>query len=177
MPVRINPETKVLRYRMKQNKYFPNSTFPILIYKEAIQLPFFKKNAATVAKNILFKNNWKNSWVNGIYNFHHFHSLVHECIIVLSGKVSVIFGGPGGRRIKLNRNDVVIIPAGVAHKCIDASLNFSCLGAYPEGKDFDIKTGIVSEFEYAIKNIKRVPVPKLDPVFGTHGFIKRYWNK
>jgi uncharacterized protein YjlB len=39
------------------------------------------------------------------------------------------------------KGDVLLIPAGVAHKNVGASIDFKCVGAYPGGKEFDINLG------------------------------------
>jgi uncharacterized protein YjlB len=88
----------------------------------------------------------------------------------------VILGGPGGRRIKLEAGDVIILPAGVGHMSKTKSLNFFCVGAYPGGKDYDIKKGEKDELEKAVKNIKKLSIPQLDPVFGKEGFLKAHWK-
>jgi uncharacterized protein YjlB len=47
-------------------------------------------------------------------------------------------GRPRGKKVELTQGDVIILPAGVGHKCLHASNNFLCMGAYPQGKEYDI---------------------------------------
>ena len=141
---------------LKENKNFPNSPLPVLIYKKAINLPDQKNHAADIIQQTLLHNGWKNSWRNGIYNFHHFHSNTHECLVVASGKAKVFLGGPSGRSINLKAGDAVILPAGTAHKCIESSNDFLCVGAYPQDKDYDIKRGEASELKETKENIDTI---------------------
>jgi uncharacterized protein YjlB len=64
----------------------------------------------------------------------------------------------------------------VAHKNIGCSIDFKCIGAYPNGKDFDINLGKSGERPGTDKNIKKVPVPKKDPIYGKDGFLLQFWN-
>ena len=71
----------------------------------------------------------------------------------------------------------MIIPAGVAHKNLNGSADFLCVGAYPEGRDYDMNYGRPEERESAIQNIAAVEVPLTDPVFGTEGPLLDCWRK
>lgn len=176
MKERINTNPKILRFVLKQHEKFPNSKFPVLIYKTALALPHQKNRSSEIIRKILARNGWSNSWRNGIYDFHHYHSITHECMAISKGSATVLIGGPKGKKIKLSQGDVILIPAGVAHKCLRFSEGFQCVGAYPQGKDYDINTGTAGEYAKAISNIKKLPVPLKDPVFGRQGFLKIYWK-
>ncbi len=78
-------------------------------------------------------------------------------------------------KIRLQKGDVIIIPAGVAHKNIEPGKKFKCVGAYPKGFHFDMKTGEPSERPKADEHIAAVPVPETDPVFGKNGELRKYW--
>ncbi len=173
---RINTSPQVLHFVLNRNENFPNNTLPVLIYKNALNLPLQKDEAAETAQHIFTKNDWGNTWRNGIYDFHHYHSNTHECLAVVKGNVQVILGGPDGEKVDLKAGDVIIIPAGVGHKCVSGSEDFLCVGGYPQGKDYDICRGKVSKFEDVLKRIIEVPLPDTDPVFGKEGFIKTYWK-
>lgn len=175
MKERINTNPHILQIRLKRNKNFPNSRLPVLIYKEAFILPHQKKKAAEIIQKIFSRNGWRNSWTNGIYDFHHYHSITHECMGIISGSATVILGGPGGKRVKLSQGNLIILPAGVAHRCIKAGENFQCAGAYPQGKDYDINIGTSTELKKSLLNIGKLTIPAKDPVFGKQGFLKIYW--
>lgn len=173
---RANTNPHITSFVLKRNQYFPNSSLPVLIYRGAVQLPAQKNRAATIAQKLLLRNGWSNSWRNGIYDFHHYHSNTHECMVVCMGSANVIIGGPNGKRVSLQQGDVIILPAGVGHRCTVKSDDFMVVGAYPEGKDYDTNTGTAEEFPEAVKRIRQLPKPKHDPVFGDQGFLKAYWK-
>jgi uncharacterized protein YjlB len=176
MAERLNKTPHILHFVLKRNKNFPNSELPVLVYQKALNLPEQKGKAATIIQKIFARNDWTNSWRNSIYDFHHYHSVTHECMGIGEGSATIILGGPGGKRIKLSQGDIIIIPAGVAHKCLQFSPDFLCVGAYPQGKDFDIKTGTDIEYKQAKEIITKLANPQSDPVFGEEGFLKAYWN-
>ena len=170
-----NPHIKSLL--LSKNKFFPNSILPVLIYQGAIELPKQRQVAADLIQTIFVKNKWGNSWRNGIYDFHHYHSNTHECMGIAAGTAKVIVGGPGGRKITLKRGDVLILPAGTGHKCLGFSKDFLCVGAYPRGKEYDTNLGTEEEYKIAGKRISKLSIPSKDPVFGKEGFLKVYWKK
>jgi uncharacterized protein YjlB len=174
---RVNENPHLISFIRRKNKNFPNSTLPVTIYRSALNLPKQKNKASTIIQSVFLRNGWSNSWRNGIYNFHHYHSNVHECMGISMGKVKVIIGGPYGKAVELQQGDVIILPAGVGHKCIRASKDFLCVGAYPQGKDYDINYGTASELRKCMPNIKAVPLPLKDPVYGKQGFLKSIWKQ
>jgi uncharacterized protein YjlB len=161
---------------LKRNGFFPNNAhLPVLLYKQALQLPG-EKPEETV-QQIFEENNWGNTWVNGIYSYHHYHSNTHEVIGIISGQCSVILGGEHGTVYELTKGDVLIIPAGIAHKSIYTSDDFICVGGYPGGKDYDINYGRADEHPRVDINIKQVPIPETDPIQGREGILFEYWKE
>ena len=80
------------------------------------------------------RNGWGGAWRNGIYAHHHYHSTAHEVLGVASGSVRVRLGGDGGKTVVLRAGDVVVVPAGVAHKSEGTSPDLVVVGAYPQGR-------------------------------------------
>jgi len=72
------------QYFINDNGIFPNSIFPVLYYPNGLQLPLLF--SAMHVKNIFGKNDWTNNWRNGIYTYHHYHSITHEVMAVIRGK-------------------------------------------------------------------------------------------
>ena len=169
----INEQPQVIRHMLHDDGQFPNSNLFLLIYREAIKLP---GNDSSVFKKIFQRNNWKNSWLNGIYDYHHYHSNTHEVLGIYKGRANVQFGGSNGIAEDVSKGDVIIIPAGVAHKCNSASDDFKCIGAYPDGKDYDIKKGEPSDRPKADENIRKVKLPDTDPVYGLSGPLILNWE-
>ncbi len=168
----INETPEVERFIIEDDGQFPNSSLFILIYKNVFQ----NESSADAIKKTFENNNWKNSWVNGIYDYHHYHSNTHEVIAISSGNVKVLLGGAGGKENALSKGDVLIIPAGVAHKCITASEDFECVGAYPNGVSWDLKKGEDGERPEADENISAVALPDNDPVYGAEGPLALNWK-
>jgi uncharacterized protein YjlB len=164
----------------KDDGTFPNNpTLPLLVYKGALLMQ--PGDDAVAIKKVFEENGWTNSWVAGVYDYHHYHSLTHEVMGVFCGtadlqSADLQLGGPHGVCVELCRGDVVIIPAGVAHKCLKHSNDFTVVGAYPEGKDYDMNYGKEGERPKADENIAAVPLPKKDPVYGDAGMMKETWK-
>ncbi len=156
----------------KDDGQIPNSKFPLLIYKNA----FEERNSAGAEwlESRFLKNGWSNSWRNGIYSFHHYHSTSHEVLGVYSGKALVHLGGEDGERVQIDAGDVIIIPAGVGHKNLKSE-NLGIVGAYPEGRSWDLLKGEPGERPEADKNIAALPIPKADPLLGESEGLIQLW--
>lgn len=172
----VDIPARVIELFIKRNGYFPNSIHPALVYKNALDLPRQKNKAAEAIREIFLHNGWSNSWKNGIYDYHHYHSTTHECLGAAMGSAMLLIGGPGGKRIKFAAGDVLILPAGMAHRCITETDDFCCVGAYPQGKEFDINTGTVEEYKKALPRIHKLSIPRYDPLNGKDGLLKTYWK-
>ncbi|MGX5687534.1 cupin domain-containing protein [Arcticibacter tournemirensis] len=176
----MNDKTEVIHGHVvnqiiKDDGIFPNNpNLPVMVYKGAIQLHPDDEPECILA--LFEKNNWKNGWKNGIYDYHHYHSNTHEVLGIFCGVADVQLGGPEGICVELNRGDVVVLPAGVAHKSLSSSDDFLCVGAYPVGAEYDINYGEENERARAIENISKVKVPLLDPVYGESGPLPEHWN-
>ena len=168
----INEQAEVLTHYLKDDGTFPNNEkIPLTVYKNVIDLS--SGNPASIVEEVFDQNNWGNSWRNGIYSYHHYHSTAHEVLGIYSGTAKVQLGGPEGVKLNVEAGDVIIIPAGVAHKNLGSSNDFACVGAYPPGQNFDMNYGKEGERPKADNNIKKMPDPANDPVFGEESpFIK-----
>lgn len=160
----INLKPDIIKHVLPDTGEFPNSSLPVKIYREAFLLP--EKKRSKIIINIFSGNNWKNSWKNGIYNYHHYHSTTHEVLGVYRGRAEVQFGGPAGVIDTISRGDAVIIPAGVAHKLISSSKNFKIVGAYPFGVEFNSLKGEEWDRPAADLDIRNARIPDKDPIYG-----------
>ncbi len=86
-------------------------------------------------------------------------------------------GGEHGVLHEVRAGDVIIIPAGVAHKNLGSSDGFGVVGAYPDGQDWDMNYGRAGERPRSDRNIRLVAVPKADPVFGVAGPLLEQWRE
>jgi uncharacterized protein YjlB len=87
----------------------------------------------------------------------------------------VQLGGDEGLTTELEAGDVVVIPAGVAHKNLGSSSDLLVVGGYPRAQDYDMKHGDPEEREAAEWNVSEVPLPERDPVEGADGALHRAW--
>jgi uncharacterized protein YjlB len=164
----------ILRYLLADDGTFPNNALlPLLVYRKV----FNSQDSIdeNLIKEIFESNGWVNSWKDGVYNYHHYHSTAHEVLAIMKGNARLQFGGPSGVSVFMEQGDVVIIPAGVAHKNIGDDNEFVCIGAYPEGLEYDMNYGKDGERPKADEHIKQVPLPETDPVYGTDGPLIRNW--
>lgn len=152
---------------------FPNSSLPLLFYEEALP----RGAASPEQMEALFAaNGWPPAWRASIFTYHHYHSTAHETLGVVLGSARLMLGGPEGREFDVEPGDVIVIPAGVAHRRLDSSSDFLVVGCYPPGQDWDLLRGQPGERPHADHNIARVPVPKTDPVGGEGGPLIRHWR-
>jgi len=168
-------DKNISKYQIIVKVFEPEGNFP-----NNQHLPFlcYKSPSAETydsIDSIFQQNHWVNSWKNGIFGYHHYHSTAHEVLVILSGTATVQLGGPGGETFDVSAGDILIIPAGVAHKNIDSSSDFSCIGAYPDGQKYDMNYGKPGERPGTDQNISRVPLPKYDPIFGENGPVNEHW--
>lgn len=163
---KIQPEI----YYFVKDGNIPNSRYPLLVYRQAFEGTGIK--SAEWLEKQFSMNNWTNSWRWGVYSYHHYHSNTHEVLGVYSGNAVLQFGGENGIKMNVEVGDVIVIPAGVAHKNISCSDDFGVVGAYPEGKDPDIKKGIPEELQLAEENLSNVVIPQYDPLMGAEGLVK-----
>lgn len=163
----------VERLAFSDDGRFPNSELPVLIYRGVVD----PANATEAFKTLFNSNGWPAEWVDSVFTYHHYHSTAHEALGVASGSAELTLGGPEGETISVEPGDVVVIPAGVAHKLESSSDDFSVVGAYPDGQEWDVLTGEAGDRKVALPNIAAVPLPPADPVAGEHGPLIEYWHE
>ncbi|RUR08659.1 cupin domain-containing protein [Legionella septentrionalis] len=163
---------EVIHELIPANHYFPgNSRLPLIIYKEVI-----KSSSPQSIQALLTENHWINSWVDTIYDYHHYHSNTHEALVIFSGACTVQIGGNKGKIFNIAAGDVIIFPAGISHKNMDSTADFKCVGAYPIDVEYDVLYGKAEELSQAEENIQKLGLPKCDPVYGKDGPLFNYWK-
>ena len=141
-----------------------NPAFPVLLYREVEAV-----TAGAEATRALFADHgWGGSWVDGVFDFHHFHSTSHEVLGVISGSATLELGGPQGRAFDVAAGDVIVLPAGTGHRRATSDPAFTVVGAYPAGQeDYDLLRGDdPAEVEAARERIAALGPPPEDPVGG-----------
>ena len=160
-----------------ENEPFPNNSLPVLYYPGVVKELVYSEDRGQNVQAFLEKNGYSNGWVGGIFKYHHFHSNTHEVLACISGEAKVQLGGPDAEVYPFKTGDVVLLPAGVAHKLIESTDDFQIVGAYPEGKEPDMQTGDEEDYEAMKTRISHLGIPQYDPVEKTQGGVIEYWDK
>jgi uncharacterized protein YjlB len=152
----------------------PNNTLPLLLCR-GVLAPELQTPAACQA--LFRENDWVGNWVDGVFDYWHFHVTGHEVLGCVAGDADIGFGGDHGAKVTFSAGDVVVIPAGVGHKRLSAKRNgFTVVGGYPPGQ-----SGVISEpgdfpLSEAQGKIAALALPKSDPVLGVEGPIFAAWK-
>ena len=85
---------------------------------------------------------------------------------IARGRAEVRFGGARGRTLAVTAGDAVVIPAGVGHKREAASPDLLVVGAYPDGRAWDLCRDDAGGIARARASLASVPLPARDPVTG-----------
>lgn len=172
---------RLVRARQANMFYFrddgliPNHPlWPLIVYRGAIQLPE-SFDPAAVFEDVFARNGWERSWRNGIYDYAHYHSQIHEVLGIARGTGKVRFGGQRGRTIALRVGDVAVLPAGTGHQGLTLSEDFLVVGAYPPEGRYDECTAS-EDHARARSMIPEVTKPQKDPVYGEHGPLTNSWK-
>lgn len=158
--------------RFADDGTFPNSRLPLLFYAEALP----RAGVTPERMEALFASNgWPPAWRASVFTYHHYHSTAHETLGVVRGTARLMLGGPEGREFEVAPGDVIVIPAGVAHRRLSSSADFLVVGCYPPGQDWDLLRGEAGDRPDADRNIARVTLPRTDPVGGAAGPLIQNW--
>ncbi|HEV8246538.1 MAG TPA: cupin domain-containing protein [Polyangiaceae bacterium] len=170
------PLGRIVSLRLYEDAGFPNNaSLPVLLYHQAFDLKDVDDPGALIER-VFACHGWSNGWRSGIYDFHHYHSTAHEVLGCYAGKARVQLGGPSGPTLEFQRGDVLVIPAGVAHKNVEAGRSFRVVGAYANGADYDMNSGREGERPLADERIAQLPRPEADPVHGPSGPLLQHWR-
>jgi uncharacterized protein YjlB len=151
----------------------PNNTLPLVLYRGALGSD---GDLAARCEDMFEAHGWPGPWRNGIYGHHHYHSTAHEVLGIARGSARVRLGGEHGASVELRTGDVVVIPAGVAHKREAASADLLVIGSYPKGQRPDICRAESGSRDRSAANVARVALPASDPVTGQTGPLLDCWR-
>jgi uncharacterized protein YjlB len=172
---RLVRERKANTFRFNDDGCIPNHPYwPLVVYRGAVRLPD-DCDPAAVFEDLFARNGWDDSWRDGIYDYVHYHSRIHEVLGIARGTGRVQLGGPHGRTLPLKAGDVAILPAGTGHQCLGSSRDFLVIGAYPPAGTYDECTK-PEQHARALKTIPKVPRPRKDPVYGADGPLLTVWR-
>lgn len=164
---------RVSAHYIPSHSLFPNITphnHPLLIYHSC-----FAPSTAAVASALeahLPTNGITPQWRYTMYRTSHYHSTTHEVLCVVRGRARLLFGGegnPGCVEEEVESGDVVVLPAGVAHRLVeDVEGGFEMVGAYPRGCAWDMCFGREGE-EGKAEAVGEVKWLDRDPMYGDDG--------
>ena len=155
-PGQSDAETRLLT----DDGRFPNNVNLPLIVARRVLPP----NCGAPDFEDLFRaNGWVPAWRAGIFGFDHYHSSAHEVLGCFRGSACLQFGGAHNFRVNVCAGDAVVIPAGVAHRCVNEE-QFLCVGAYPDGQSWDTCTGKAGERPEADRRIAALGSWASDPI-------------
>lgn len=150
-----------------------NPTLPVLILKQALTPSLSPEEVQAIHA----RNGWGGHWASSVFDYHHWHPDAHEALSVVRGSAELMLGGPGGEVFGVVAGDTLILPAGTGHKRLSASADFTVCGAYPPGQEnFHTRRGEARDRGDGPAEVKAVPLPATDPVFGADGPLIRAWK-
>lgn len=152
----------------------PNNRLPVLVYRG---ISFENPDTAAEFERVFTEHDWPAQWRDGIFDYHHYHSNAHEVLGVAMGAARVKLGGEGGQEVNVGPGDVLVLPAGTGHCCVERSDDFLVVGAYPANQEnYDIQRADPQILAASKQRISRVPLPVADPLSGPGGALSRLWT-
>jgi uncharacterized protein YjlB len=173
-----------------------NDELPLILYRGAVA--FTGGEPELDVENLFWGNGWGDGFRGDTFPFHHYHSVAHEVVGCARGRARIQFGGPDGPEFDVAAGDVVLIPAGVAHRRLDDAPGFVSVGAYPAGQqpdlcvfsradaetarrtpevgDLNVVPVEAADLAAARARIARVALPESDPVGGAEGALAALWR-
>lgn len=162
-------------YQLRDDGCVPNNPrLPLVVYHDAFTID--ARSDEVIAR--FATNGWAGAWINGIFDFHHYHARSHEVLANLGEAVTVQFGGSKGPVLEFSERAAVVIPAGGGHCRLSSGSGLAIVGAYPLGQeDWDLKRADnPDDYHQALREIPKVPWPATDPITGQDGPLMTAWR-
>ncbi|WP_235041482.1 cupin domain-containing protein [Vreelandella profundi] len=169
----IIPQPETLYFDNDKVNGFPNSPLPVLIYRQVIDISDAEERADAF-EAMFERHGWTPAWRYHLYDFDHFHSTAHEVLGIFRGQALARLGGPNGSELMLYAGDVLVLPAGIAHACVESDNDFCMVGAYPPGQYPEIERGDPAQLAAAQARVAYVALPKESPIGGP---LASLWGK
>jgi uncharacterized protein YjlB len=171
----------------------PNSSAsdkPLLIYRQALTFPGHSKYGSVadeIERHLGTINTVSPQWRYGMNRTSHFHSTTHEVLCVSARGARLLFGGEANQarvEVAVERGDVIVVPAGVAHRSVKEVGGFEMVGAYPVGaeqwdmcysrerleeEEEEERVRRKKKEEERVRRIRELGWFKRDPVYGEAG--------
>ncbi|KAH0832725.1 hypothetical protein AYO21_00369 [Fonsecaea monophora] len=148
----FEPET----YYLGPNKHCPNNDMPVLIYRDCLPLPLSEAKTT----EFLESHAWEKKGTWGHIAYRHFHPNTHECYGIFQGESRILVGcgtndTSGGEEIEVHAGDVIVLPAGTGHCCLQSSTDYRYIGVYPEYIDHLDEKSKSFQCEYRMASLLR----------------------
>ena len=167
-------EPAIETFRLAPDGDIPNNPLPLILYRRALA-PALRTPSACQA--LFARNGWGGNWVDGVFDYWHFHVTGHEVLGCVAGAAEIGFGGDGGIAVTFTAGDVVIIPGGVGHKRLSEKRGgFTVVGGYPPSQDGTITRPGEIPLAEARATIAALALPKGDPISGNEGPLFAAWG-
>lgn len=167
------PDT-VQSFVFAPDREIPNNSLPLILYRQALT-PALR--TASACQSLFRENNWVGNWVDGVFDYWHFHVTGHEVLGCVAGEAEIGFGGDSGVEVTFRAGDVVAIPAGVGHKRLSEKRGgFTVVGGYPPGQSGRITRPGEYPLAEAQRLIAALDLPRGDPVTGPEGALIDAWG-
>lgn len=145
-----------------------NPHTPLVVYAQALD---GSSDLAVEFGYLFHAHDWPSAWRSGIFDFHHHHSSAHEALGIYRGEITLCFGGDSGLILAAKRGDVIVVPAGVAHKRLHESGNTD---GYPRGQIPDTCDGSTAHSDQV--TIASASNTVMDPVHGAASLLQQHWQ-
>ncbi|SDB95147.1 Uncharacterized protein YjlB [Paraburkholderia lycopersici] len=165
-------ESGVEAFHLAPHGWVPNNArLPVIVYRQALAPG--SEDLAHAFKERFEANGWPVQWLDGVFDYHHFHSTAHEVLGVFAGTAELILGGPGGRVLSVHAGDALLLPAGTGHCLFSLAEGFRVAGGYPRGQQWDIRRDALAPAE--LRAMQALPFPACDPLYGGQGPLIDHW--
>jgi hypothetical protein len=123
--------------------WFPGNRLLVLHYKQVLIYPFF--SLPRTLKNFLRHMAGRTAGMPASSPI-----IITIVLGIYSGSAMVQLGGDSGPIILLEKRDVLVIPAGVAHRNLDREDAVGVVGAFANGRHYDTNYGKPGERPQAV---------------------------
>ena len=95
----VSADIEPLTFVFADDGLVPNNPMPFLVYKGAVDVA--NDHPEKTIERLFGANGWGAMWRNGVYDYLHYHSTVHEALGVARGHARVQFGGDHGKALEI----------------------------------------------------------------------------
>lgn len=168
---RTNPDI----FYFKDDGLTPNSHLPVLVYRGLFDSTY--QDCEGWLEKKFTENGWVRTCNKPLFDYYHYHSNTHEVLGVCRGTGFIQLADKNGVKTELEKGDVVLIPAGIGHYCINCSEDFAVVAGYPDHIVPDVLKATPENREKSLENIKNVPIPRFDPILrDEEGCLQKFWG-